>query len=189
MTDDFLRQHIEKMIPLTDEEFNSIRENFISINLKKHQLLIQENDKVKYDYLVVQGLLKSYINTIDGKQHILQFSAEHYWITDYQAYLNQTTASLNIDCIEDSVVLGITRDDFDKICKEVPKLEHFFRKKSNRGYMALQQRILCLLSADAKTKYEAFAKQYPNLINRIPKKLIAQYLGISRETLSRLYQK
>lgn len=71
MTDDFLRQHIEKMIPLTDEEFNSIKGNFISINLKKHQLLIQENDKVKYDYLVVQGLLKSYINTIDGKQYIL----------------------------------------------------------------------------------------------------------------------
>lgn len=86
-------------------------------------------------------------------------------------------------------MLGITRDNFDKICKEVPKLEYFFRKKSNRGYMTLQQRILCLLSVDAKTKYEAFAKQYPNLINRIPKKLIAQYLEISRETLSRLYQK
>lgn len=186
--DNFLRQHIENSISLTDEEFDFIKKFFVPKSLTKHQFLLQEGDKVKYDYLVVKGLLKSYINTIDGKQHILQFSAENYWITDFQAYLNQTPAKLNIDCLEDSVVLGISLENFDKICKEIPKLEHLFRKKSNRAYMNLQQRILCLLSDDAKTKYENFAKQYPNLLQRIPKKFIAQFLGVSRETLSRLYQ-
>lgn len=189
MEEEFLRQHIEKSIVLTDEEFDFIKKYFVPKHLKKHQFLLQEGDPAKYDYLVVKGLLKSYINTSDGKEIILQFSAEDYWITDYQAYLNQTMASLNIDCLEDSVVLGILLEDFDKICEEIPKIERLFRKKSNRAYMNLQQRILCILSSDAKAKYEGFAQKYPDLIQRVPKKFIAQFLGISREILSRLYQK
>ncbi|MBB1541663.1 MAG: Crp/Fnr family transcriptional regulator [Flavobacteriaceae bacterium] len=183
----FLRQHIEKIVSLTDEEFDFVKSKFHLTEIKKHQFLIREGERVPYDFLVVQGLLKSSLHTENGKQHILQFAMEDWWITDYQAYLNGTKATLNVDSLEDSKLLAISSDDLESMCKKLPKMEYFFRKKSNRGYAALHQRVLCLLSSDAQSRFDQFLKQYPKILQRLPKYLIASYLGVSRETLSRLH--
>jgi CRP-like cAMP-binding protein len=115
----------------------------------------------------------------------LQFALEDWWITDYQAYFSQTEATIAIDCIEDCEVLSLSLHKREKICAELHKMEHFFRKKSNGGYVALQRRILSLLNSSAKERYESLLKQSPKLFQRVPKALIASYLGVSRETLSR----
>jgi CRP-like cAMP-binding protein len=181
-----LRQHFEKIISLTDQEFEHILSRFTTKKLKKHQFVIQEGDNVPNDYFVVKGLLKAYHINKEGKEHILQFAMEDWWISDYQAYFGQTKATLNIDCIEDVELLCLSVQNRDKICEELHKVEHFFRKKSNAGYIALQRRILSLLNSSAKERYEQLADQYPQLIQRVPKTLLASYLGVSRETLSRL---
>jgi CRP-like cAMP-binding protein len=115
----------------------------------------------------------------------MQFAMEDWWITDYQAYFNETKASLNIDCIETTEVLCLSLYNREKLCADMHKIEHFFRKKSNSGYVALQRRILSLLNSNAKERYEQLLQQYPALFQRVPKTLIASYLGVSRETLSR----
>ncbi len=181
-----LRQHFEKITPLTDEEFDYIFSYFTLKKLKKHQYLVQENDFVQNDYFVISGLLKASHTDKEGKEHIMQFAMEDWWITDYQAYFNQTNATLNIDCIESAELLCLSLQNRDKICAELHKIEHFFRKKSNFGYIALQRRILSLLNSNAKERYEQLLNQYPTLFQRVPKTLIAAYLGVSRETLSRL---
>lgn len=181
-----LRNHIEKIVSLTDSEFDFVFSHFTTKRFKKHQFLVQESNYVSDDFWVVKGLLKAYHSDIDGKEHILQFAMEDWWITDYQAYFNQTKATLNVSCLEDTEVLCLSLDNRDKICAELHKIEHFFRKKSNAGYVALQRRILSLLNSNAKERYEQFLTQYPTLLQRIPKTLIASYLGVSRETLSRL---
>lgn len=180
-----LRRHIEKIIPLTDQEFDYILAHFTTKKLKKHQFLIQAGDYVQNDYLVIKGLLKAYHTNKEGKEYILQFAMEDWWITDYQAYFNQTKATLNIDCIEEVDLLCLTRHNRDKICAELHKIEHFFRRKSNTGYIALQRRILAMLNYNAKEQYTQLLAQYPDLFQRVPKTLIASYLGVSRETLSR----
>jgi CRP-like cAMP-binding protein len=180
-----LRKHIEKITPLTDKEFDYIFSHFTTKKLKKHQFLIQEGESVPNDYLVVKGLLKAYHTDKDDKEHILQFALEDWWITDYQAYFNEATATIAIDCIEDCEVLCLSLHNREKICAELHKIEHFFRKKSNGGYVALQRRILSLLNSSAKERYESLLKQSPKLFQRVPKALIASYLGVSRETLSR----
>ena len=180
-----LRNHFEKITPLTDQEFEYILSHFTPKKLKKHQFLIQENDVVSNDYFVVKGLLKAYHVNKDGKEHIMQFAMEDWWITDYQAYFSQTKATLNIDCIEEVELLCLSLQNRDKICSELHKIEHFFRRKSNLGYIALQRRILSLLNDNAKERYEQLLSNYPNLFQRVPKTLIASYLGVSRETLSR----
>lgn len=180
-----LRQHFEKITPLTDQEFEYILSHFTAKKLKKHQFLIQEDDAVLNDYFVVKGLLKAYYVNKDGKEHIMQFAMEDWWITDYQAYFSQTKATLNIDCIEEVELLCISLHNRDKICAELHKIEHFFRRKSNMGYVALQKRILSLLNDNAKERYEQLLNNYPSLFQRVPKTLIASYLGVSRETLSR----
>lgn len=183
---EILRQQIEKIVPLTDKEFEHILSYFTLKKLKKHQFLVQAGNLVINDHFVIKGLLKSYYINEEGKEHILQFAMEDWWITDYQAFFNQTIAELNIDCIEDTEVLAISAGNREKLCAEMHSMEHFFRKKSNSGYVALQRRILSLLNNNAKERYEQFVNQHPKLFKKVPKTLIASYLGLSRETLSRL---
>ncbi|MGF1923716.1 MAG: Crp/Fnr family transcriptional regulator [Bacteroidia bacterium] len=180
-----LRQHFEKITSLTDQEFQYILSHFSTKKLKKHQFLIQEGNAVTTDHFVIKGLLKASFTNQDGKEHILQFAMEDWWVTDFQAYFNQTNATLNIDCIEEVEVLCLSLTNREKLCAELHKIEHFFRRKSNFGYIALQRRILSLLNNNAKERYEELLVNYPNLFQRVPKTLIASYLGVSRETLSR----
>jgi CRP-like cAMP-binding protein len=182
-----LRQHIEKFTPLTDGEFDYILSHFTAKKYKKHQFLVQEGNAVPNDFFVTAGLLKAtYTNAYDGREHILQFAWEDWWITDYQAYFNQTKSDLSVDCLENVEVLCLSLHNRDKICADLHKIEHFFRRKSNAGYVALQRRILSLLTSSARERYEQLFSTYPQLFQRVPKTLLAAYLGVSRETLSRL---
>lgn len=180
-----LRRHFEKITPLTDQEFDYIFSHFTTKKLKKYQFLIQEGDNVTNDYFVVKGLLKAYHVDKKGKEYIMQFAMEDWWVTDYQAYFSQTKATLNIDCIEEVEILCLSLHNRDKICADLHKIEHFFRRKSNMGYVALQRRILSMLNSNAKERYEQLLSKYPSLFQRVPRSLIASYLGVSRETLSR----
>lgn len=182
-----LRQHLEKITPFTDSEFEYVLAHFTSKKLKKHQFLVQEGNPVPNDHFVLKGLLKATHTDQNGKQHILGFAMEDWWITDYQAYFNQAAATLQIDCLEDTELLCISLYNRRKLCAELHKMEHCFHMKLTGGYVALQRRILTLLNSTAKERYEQFHQQYPTLTNRLPKTLIASYLGVSRETLSRLY--
>jgi CRP-like cAMP-binding protein len=183
---EILRQQIEKITSLTDEEFDYVLSHFTYKKFKKHQFLIQENESVPNDFFVLNGCLKAYYNNSEGKEYIIQFGLQDWWITDFQSYFNQTNATINLDCIEESEVLCLSLHNREKLCSEMHKIEHFFRKKSNSGYVALQQRILSMLNENPKERYEKLLLQYPILFQKVPKALIASYLGVSRETLSRL---
>lgn len=180
-----LRNQIEEHTLLSDEEFDYILSHFETKKLKKHQFLIQENETVEKNYFVINGCLKAYHIDSTGKEHILQFAIQNWWITDFQAFFNQTKSTLFIDCIEESELLSLSFENAEKLCSEMHKMEHFFRKKSNSGYIALQQRILSMLNNNPKEQYDKLLLQNPVLFQKVPKKLIASYLGVSRETLSR----
>ncbi|MFZ6013849.1 MAG: Crp/Fnr family transcriptional regulator [Bacteroidota bacterium] len=181
-----LQKHIEEIIPnLTDEEFQYVLSHFTPVKRKKHQFIVQAGQEVKYDYWVIKGCLKAFFIDAEGKEHILQFAMENWWITDYNAYHNKIKSSIFIDCIEDCELLSISLNDYEKLCREMHKMEHFWSVKSKYGYIALQKRILSLLKNTAQERYEQLLEQYPQLFQRVPKKMIASFLGVSRETLSR----
>jgi len=181
-----LRQQIEKTVPLTNEEFELVLSYFKEKHFKKHQIVIHEGDHVPYNFYIVKGLMKSsYINP-EGKEYILQFALEDWWITDPEAFHNQTKATLNIDCLEDTTAFALSLENKERLCKELKKMESFFSKKTTEDYIGLQKRILCLISSTAAERYHNLLKEYPGLIQRIPKSMVASYLGVSRETLSRL---
>ena len=183
-----LRQHIEKVTKISDAEFEYMYSLFSKKKLKKHQFLIQEDTKVLNDYWVVSGLLKAYLTDDNGKIHILQFAMEDWWISDYQALNNDSPATIAIDCVEDCELLVLSKENKEKLCSVVHSASEFFRKKSSAGYVALQQRILLLLNKNPQERYNRLFKLQPLLLQRLPKTLLASYLGISRETLSRLSQ-
>jgi CRP/FNR family transcriptional regulator len=184
-----LRKHIEQIIPVSDEEFEHIKTYFTLKRVRKNQYLVHEGDEVKYEYLVLSGIYKVFYVDAQGKEYIVQFAQENWWMSDYNAFFKQQPASMFIECMEDGEVLYSTLAAREKLSADLHKMEHFYRIKLTNGYVAAQQRIKLLLSSTPQQRYEEFSKLYPDLMQRIPKKLIAEYLGVSRETLSRLYSK
>lgn len=182
-----LRTHIEEISPLTDEEFEYIHSFFTLRRVRKNQYLIHEGDEVRYEYFVLKGIYKVFYLDTEGKEYILQFAQENWWMSDYTGFFKQQLASMFVECMEDGEVLCITLEGKEKLAAELHKMEHFFRIKLTNGFVAMQQRIKLLLSSTPQERYEAFSNLYPDFLQRIPKKYIAEYLGVSRETLSRLY--
>ncbi|MBB5636389.1 CRP-like cAMP-binding protein [Pedobacter cryoconitis] len=183
---DKLREHIEKIVPLSDDEFAFVCTHFTPKKFKKHQFLIQEGEAVKYSYFIITGLLKLVHTDETGKQRIVSFAMEDWWESDYYAFYTQTLATMSLECVENTEVLCLSFEDYRKLCDGLQKMERFFLEKSNFGFIASQRRIISWLTSNAKERYEQLLKQYPALIQRVPKSLLASYLGVSRETLSRL---
>lgn len=181
-----LRKQIDEIAPLTDDEFEYIADHFEEKRFKKNQFIVQEGMPVPNDFWVVKGCLKAFVIDSSGKEHIIQFAMENWWITDYEAYFNEGPATLSIDCIEDCELLALTVENRRKICHKFHKMDRFFSVKFNYGYIRLQQRILSLLKQNAEEKYRNLIEEYPELVQRVPKKYLAAYLGLSRETLSRI---
>ncbi|MEL6836576.1 MAG: Crp/Fnr family transcriptional regulator [Bacteroidota bacterium] len=181
-----LHQHINELVHLNDEEFAYVLEHFTPLRKRKYQYLVQEGEPTRREYWVVKGCLKSSYLDEKGKEHVLSFSMENWWVTDYKAFIHQTTAEVNVDCLEDCELLAITYENREKLTNEMHKMERFWAKKTKFGYAALQGRILSLLRDSAAERYDLLLNTYPQLAQRVSKKLIASYLGVTRETLSRL---
>lgn len=183
---DRLRAHIEKIVSISDEEFEFISSCFTTKKYKKHQFLIQEGEAVSCNYFVIKGLLKLVYTDDTEKEHIVGFAMEDWWETDFKAFYTQTKATMSLECIEDTEVLCLSLGDYRRLCVTLPKLEHFFLEKAYFGFISAQQRIISSMTSSTKERYQQLLKQYPSLIQRVPKSLLAAYLGVSRETLSRL---
>jgi CRP-like cAMP-binding protein len=184
---DILHAHLAQTITLTDVQFDYCFSHFNSISLQKGQVLITAGDRVDSEFFVTSGCLKSFYINEDMKMFVLQFAMRNWWTSDYAALYNGTPASINVDCVLDADVLSITNNDREKLCKEIHAIEHFFRIRTNKGYVASQKRLLSTMNNNVRARYEELIRQYPDLYQLLPKTLIAAYLGVSRETLSRLY--
>jgi len=184
---EILKQHVSRFINLTDEQIDYFVSHFKAHSFQKGQVVISEGDKVEKEYFVLSGCLKAFFINDETKMYILQFAMPTWWTSDYAALYNGTRASINVDCITDAEVLSLCNADREKLCSEIHPIEHFFRWRTNKGYVAAQRRLLSFMNSDAKARYEEFMGLYPQLYNIVPKQLIAAYLGVSRETLSRLY--
>ena len=185
---EILKTHVAKIALLTDEQFECFFSFFKQLSFKKGQTIISEGDTVHCEYFVISGCLKSFFINDDLKMFILQFAMPTWWTSDYNALYNHTRATICVDCITDSEVFCLSNADREKLCGELHKAEYFFRWRTNKGYVAAQKRLLSFMNNNVKFRYEELLKLYPELYNIVPKNLIAAYLGVSRETLSRLYQ-
>jgi CRP-like cAMP-binding protein len=181
-----LREHIEKIVPLTDDEFAFVLSHFTIQQHKKRAFLIRQGERVKYAYFVVSGLLMLVYTDERGKQHIVSFAMEDWWESDFLAFFTQTKATMSLQCLEATTVFCLSLEGYQQLCAGLRKMEHFFLQKANAGHIGSQQRILSFLTSNATARYEQLLRRYPSLIQRVPKTLLAAYLGVSRETLSRL---
>lgn len=183
---ELLKEYLSKTVTLSDEEFEYVLSHFKEQHFTKGQTIISARDKVNHEYFVTEGCLKSFYINEDVKMFILQFSMPNWWASDFEALYSGEKAKINVDCITDATVLALSNEDREKLCHEIHAMEHFFRWRTNKGYVATQKRLLSFMNNDTKHRYEELLALYPQLYNLVPKHLIAAYLGVSRETLSRL---
>jgi CRP-like cAMP-binding protein len=180
------QKYMECKIELSAEQSDWIRSLCIVKKLRKHQYLLQEGDICKQHAFVTKGCLRSYSIDKDDVEHIVKFAVEHWWIADRDSLYSGEPAKLNIDAVEDSEAVLISKEDFDVICKQIPAFNDMVNNLLQSAYHASQNRILANISLSAFEKYEYFLERYPDLALRIPQGMIASYLGISPETLSRV---
>ncbi|MFN0292384.1 Crp/Fnr family transcriptional regulator [Pedobacter helvus] len=185
----FLRQHIEQIFPLSDEEFELVKSYFKPKEIAKKEYLIKAGQKVTSEFLVEKGLLKAFLFDEKGREHIIQFAMENWWISDYPAYAKQHTGEMCVQALENCFVLELSLEDKNQLCEALPKMYRFYGQKSFGGFVAQQKRVLSMMKNSPNEKYELLLDQYPQLFQRVSKTMIAHFLGVSRETLSRLHKK
>jgi CRP-like cAMP-binding protein len=183
---ELLYKKISEKITITEEEFNLCRSLFLPKKLRKRQYLLQEGNVCKYQAFVEKGILRSYTVDEKGAEHILQFASEGWWMADLSSYITGEPSLFNIDALEDVELLLLSKPSWDQLMQTLPKFEHYFRILIQNNLIATQKRLMQSLAESAEEKYIKFTQTYPACVQRVPQHMIAAYLGVSRETLSRL---
>lgn len=181
-----LAQNIAEHITITAEDFEFCKSLFIPKKLRRKQYLLQEGDVCKYTVFVEKGLLRSYTVDDKGAEHILQFALEGWWMGDLYSFLTNEPSIYNIDALEDCELLMITHPSWELLLKKLPVFERFFRIIIQNNLIATQRRLMGSLSETAEEKYNRLIQSNPDCLQRVPQHMIASYLGITRETLSRI---
>ncbi len=181
-----LKKYLQDKTKITDEEFTFIARDLISKKIKKDTILLREGDVCSQVFFVTKGLLRAY--TIDdiGKEHIIQFGREDSWVSDRNSFYFNLPAMFYIDAIEDSEVIFVPKDFYDKAEKLIPGFNSFTVMILHNSIRFMQKRISLLLGATAEQRYLDFIDLYPNLTLRVSQWMIASYLGITPESLSRV---
>ncbi|WP_440132987.1 Crp/Fnr family transcriptional regulator [Chitinophaga sancti] len=154
--------------------------------LRKKQYLLQEGDVWKYNAFIVKGCLRTFHVDDKGNEHILNFAIENWWTGDRESLQSGLPSIYNIEALEDAEIILITKDNFDQLCKEIPAFNDMINAILQKSFVASQGRIQTFLSLGAEEKYQRFIEKYPQLALRVPQGMIASYLGITAETLSRV---
>jgi CRP-like cAMP-binding protein len=180
------KKYLDNKISLTDQESDRIKSLSIIKKLRKKQYLLQEGDTWKYHAFITAGCMRTYSVDEKGLEHIIYFGIENWWIGDKESLMFNQPSKYNIDAVEDSEVVLFTNSNFELICKEIPAFSDLMNAIMQRSFVASQSRIQATISYTAEEKYLNFLNKYPGFAMRIPQSMIASYLGITPETLSRV---
>ncbi|MDB4902861.1 MAG: DNA-binding transcriptional activator YeiL [Mucilaginibacter sp.] len=181
-----LLNNISKFIHLESNE----QEIFISYlkqkKLKRKQIFLDEGEVCKYSAFVTEGCLRGYTVDKNGDEHVLSFAPPDWWIADMYSLISQKPGILTIEALEDTEIILLSKADQEKLYIEIPKFERFFRILIENSLVANQQRIIDNMSLTAEERYKIFCKRYPTLIDTLPQKQIASYIGVTPEFFSRM---
>jgi CRP-like cAMP-binding protein len=179
----YIKEH--STTPLTETEVEVIKEVFTPKKLRKHQYFLQEGQVCKFAAFIVKGAMRKYTVDDKGVEHIMTLYVENWWVSDRESYVMLAPSIYNIDAWEDTEVLLHTRADFLSRLASIPAINEMARKMDDHHAIASQKRVASL-TISAEERYAALIKAYPEFLQRFPQHIIASYLGITKETLSRV---
>ena len=185
---ELLKQKFEKTIgaPVTEVQFESFLNLMFVKHYDKKDFLVEKGHTNNYIYFVLSGSCYSYMEEDNGDISVVQFALEGNWISDLYSFFSGKNAIYNVQALEAMEVLAINNENFELACDRNALFDKYFRIIIQNAYVALQYRVAKSNIAEADERYYEFAKQYPSVVQRIPQYLIASYLGIKPQSLSRI---
>lgn len=190
MAENALLKNISKYVNLTQDEISTFESFWTEKTLKKGDYLLRNGDTCRYDSYVVSGAMKAfYINADNGNEEILFFAVDDWWASDLDSFSKQKPSIYNIQAIEKTTVLQISHYSFQQLLTQLPCLERYFRIILESYLGALQKRIIYNNVYDVESRYYDFLENYPTIASKVPQYLIASYLGVSAEFISRIKKK
>lgn len=182
-------QKFNEKVPLTEEEEAFFKIYLTPKKLRKKQYLLQEGDVCKFIAFVEKGALRSYTLDEKGDEHIIQFALEGWTIADLYSFLTGEPATYTIDALEDSELVLLSKSAHEELLKKIPKYETYMRTQLTGAYIAMQRRLTSTISLSLEERYAALTATYPDIVQRVPQHMIASYMGLTPETLSRVRKK
>jgi CRP-like cAMP-binding protein len=172
--------------PLTAVEVELVKRTFVPRKIRKRQYFLQEGEVCEYFGFIVKGAMRQYSVDDKGVEHVVHLSVENWWVGDRESHVMLTPSAYYIDAWEDTDLLVMTRADFLKNLSAITAINEMSRKLDERHAFAIQKRLNASISYPAEKRYAEFVSTYPELVQRFPQHIIASYLGITKETLSRV---
>ena len=181
-----LFNYIAQYVTLTNKEEDFLTSRLSSRKYLKGQYILQQGDISQTECFIISGCTKMFYLDDNGQEHIIMFSIEDWWTSDLGSFISQTPSDFNVQCLENTEIIQFSYDNIEEIFSKIPKLERFFRKIIEKAFVASQKRIIRNFSLTAKERYVIFRNSYPKIEQRIPQYMIASYLGITKEFLSKI---
>jgi CRP-like cAMP-binding protein len=179
-------EYFRRRVPLTQDEQELIKKYLTVKKLRKRQYLLQEGDVCKCVAFVEKGALRLYSVNEDGTEHIVRFGLDGWFITDLYSFLTNEPSIYNIDAIEDSELVLIARSASDELRTVSSKYQEFIFQETSEAYIQLLRRITSIISLSLEERYQELTAKFPDIIQRVPQHMIASYMGLTSETLSRV---
>ncbi|WP_264519695.1 Crp/Fnr family transcriptional regulator [Flavobacterium sp. N1994] len=178
--------NISKILTLTPEEQAFFLSKIETKHYKAKTIILNAGEVCKHSYFVNSGLLRSFTINDNIIEHVLSFACEGWWIGDMYSLLSQKPGNLFIEVLEDAEVVLLSKENQEILYLEIPKLERFFRILTENSLVANQERLMDNLSLTAEERFEKFCSKYPSLIQKVPQKQIASYIGVTPEFFSKM---
>lgn len=186
---DVFERYMKKMIPgFTTEEVKRLCSSCVIKKWGRKEILLHEGEICRYKIFVTKGLLRNYSLGENGNEYIVRFTDEGGWTTEPESFYTGQPSAYYIAAIERSEVMMWSRDDFEALKETLPALATFSENIITANVGFTQRRLLLNISASAEEKYIDFINTYPGIFQRVPLHMVASYLGVSRETLTRIRQ-
>jgi CRP-like cAMP-binding protein len=184
-----LANYVQQFCKLNKEELEGFISRFKLFKVKKRQFIVQPGFVARHRFFVVKGALRAYVIGDEGQEHTVQLAIENWWISDYKSYMYQQPATMFVMAMEDCELLQISYEDEWQLKATLHAYETFFRTIAERAAAFMQRRIITSLTQSAEERYDAFMEKYALLNERMPQYVIASYLGMTTEFLSKIRNK
>ena len=183
---DSLANYLIEKGSLTQDELKRVEEVAVPRKILRHQYLLQEEQISDFIGFVVKGCLRQFRIDDSGQEHIMRFTVENWWVSDFESFLSGRPSKCHIEALEDSELLVFRKEKFDTLIRTIPNFKSLIDKLAAKNFEVHQARIYSNISESAEQRYNNFVNTYPSIMQRVPLHMVASFLGLSRETLGRV---
>lgn len=184
-----LKEYISRTITISEEELELVLSHFHPLKVKKNEVLVSQGQISQRVHFINSGCLRFYFTNEQGQEATRYLAFENNFATALCSFISGKPSDEYLQALENSEILYISQHDFNILLNNLPVWEKFYRHYLEKAYVNNSNKLLSLLTLDATERYRQLLRQNPKIVQRLPNKMVASYLNITQETLSRIKSK